>query len=170
MSLIGDLSKGIGGLILLVAIAPLPVSVLVLIVCPYSPPEYWALGAHIGFLGGVFLDNDSRRLREAQATSVGDHISLFIRYYCAFYIGIALFFGSSAVLYLIAPSNETLNGIGKWVVSIAGLLLFATLFSSKKTVDLTPPAPTHIRGTQVKDGDDLPNYLPSPPPPGGIGE
>jgi hypothetical protein len=169
MSLVGDLGKGISGLLLLVGIAPLPVSLLVLVVSPYYPAIYYAIGAHIGFLAWVFLDNDSKRLREAQATTVSDYLSLFIRYYCAFYIGIALFFGSSASLYLIAPSNETLNAIGKWVVSIAGLLLFATLFSSKKTVDLTPPVSTeHIRGTQVKGGDDLPNYL--PPPPGGIGE
>jgi hypothetical protein len=167
MSLIGDLSKGIGGLIMLVVIAPLPVSILVLVVCPYSPREYWALGAHVGFIAWMFLDNDTRRLREAQATTISDHISLVIRYYCAFYIGIALFFGSSAALYLIAPNNETLSGIGKWVVSVAGLLLFATLFSSKKTVDLIPPSTKPIRGTEVKGGDDLPNYL--PPPPGGLG-
>lgn len=150
----------------MVAIAPLPVSVLVLIVFPYSPPEYWALGAHISFLGWVFLDNDSKRLREAQATTVGDHISLFVRYYCAFYIGIALFFGSAAAFYLIAPSNATLSGVGKWVVCVAGLLLFAALFSSKKTVALMQPSTKPIRGTEVKGGDDLPNYL--PPPPGGL--
>lgn len=168
MSLIGDLGKGIGELVLLVGVSPLPVSLLVLIISPYQPSIYYAIGAHIGFLALAVLA-DTRRLREAQVTTSSDYLNLFLRYYCAFYIGIALFFGSSAVFYLIAPNNETLNGIGKWVVGVAGTLLFAMLFISKNAADLTPPITTeHIRGTQVKDGDDLPNYL--PPPPGGIGE
>ena len=168
MSLVEDIGKGIWEILLLVGIAPLPVSLLVYVISPYDPTIYYAIGAHIGFLAIVFSNSHSR-LREAQIQTTSDAIGEIIRYYCASYVAIALFFGSSAALYLIAPNNAGWNEIGRIVISLAGLLICVGLFNSKKPADLTPPStPEPIRGTHVKSGDDLPNYL--PPPPGGISE
>ena len=167
MSLIGDVGKGIGAVIGGLVIAPLPVS---LVVWGFFGGWYAVL-AHLFFMGSVFADNSSS-LREAKVETASDHISLLLRYYCACFVAIALYFGSSAAFDLLASTNSSLKsitGIGPFVVGAVGLLICGGLFGSRKAVSLTPPiSPEPIRGTHVKGGDDLPTYL--PPPPGGIGE
>jgi len=163
MNIFKDLTTGVVGTFLKVFIAPLPVTFVAIVI--FSTIQA-AVFAHILVLI-IFYVNSPLRKKKYEPGNFSQFINMLIRTYCAFYVGIALYYGMTGVTYL-AGLTDWRGSFITIVVTIIGFMTTVDFFFNIIFQFVTPPPSDVIRGTQVRGGDDLPDFM--PPPPGGIGD
>jgi uncharacterized membrane protein len=168
MSLIKDLTTGLVGILFIIFIAPLPVTLVAKEIFGTSGT---AIIAHIIFIIAfyIFREQTGRKFQQVSSKEITQQfISVLIRMYCLFFVTMALLLGAAQGVYMVGILPPTMLFVGGGI-AVIGFFVFAKFFFELADRPLTPlQSSEHIRGTQVKSGDDLPDYL--PPPPGGIGE